>query len=163
MLGLYCFISIFKKPQNAMFRRSYYCSYPWDCACVSFIKYHLQLFHHFMWLHLRRSASFLSRCPALGPSCAPSDTLTDTAVDQWESNLVSVSIFLESDWLLGAGPCRLKPWCCQPGRHDSWRRETRRIDENKPPSIINKELVSGDGLVGVRVDEEKVKFDLKLN
>ncbi|MEQ2249367.1 hypothetical protein ILYODFUR_028410, partial [Ilyodon furcidens] len=55
-----------------------------------------------------------------------------------------------------AGPCRLKPWYCQSGRHDCWRRETRRIDENKPPSIINKELVPGDGSVTAGVDEEKV-------
>ncbi|MEQ2316530.1 hypothetical protein AMECASPLE_033389 [Ameca splendens] len=108
-----------------------------------------------MWLHLLSTASSQQvSCP--WTKLRPSDTLTDTAADQWESDLGSVSISWDCDWLLGAGPCRLKPWYCQSGRHDYWRRETRRIDENKPPSIINKELVPGDGSVTARVDEEKV-------
>lgn len=125
-----------------------------------YIIYYLRLFPHLMWLHLRCSASSLSRCPALGPSCALSDTLIETAVSQSESALVSLSFVLVSDWLLGAGHRPLKRWCCQSGRHDSWRREARRIDENKPPSIINKETVPGDDPLASPVDEEKVKYDL---
>ncbi|KAI3373189.1 hypothetical protein L3Q82_006498 [Scortum barcoo] len=61
-----------------------------------------------------------------------------------------------ADWLLGAGRCHPEQWRCQPGRHDSWRREARRIDENKPPKPhINKEAGPENEPVVPEVDAEK--------
>lgn len=64
---------------------------------------------HLIWPHLQRSASFHGRCPVLGPRYAPSDTLMDTAANQWETFMASVSRTSASDWLLRAGPCHPEP------------------------------------------------------
>lgn len=102
------------------------------------------------------TASFLGRCPALEQRCALSDTLIDTTLNQLESAIASVSRFGASDWLLWAGPTNRKLWCCQPGRHKSWRKETGRIDGNKPQNHINKGLLPENDPVGDEVDQEKV-------
>ena len=112
-----------------------------SCGKQCRMTFPLQVFHHWIRPHLQRSASLRGTCPVLGPRFALSDTLTDSALSQSATLFASLAGTLASDWLPRAEPCHPEPKRCQPGRHDSWRRATRRIDENKPPSHKHKRPV----------------------